>query len=265
MLRTLLTPRWLVALVLALLFAVVTVMLGNWQHSRHEEKVERRERIEAHYHATPVPLEDVLTGAPLERSEDWTRVQVSGSYVPEDQLFVRNRPLQRTYGYEIVVPLETSVGTLAVDRGWAPNAEDATTLPEVPSAPEGEVQVVGWLRPGEADLGRDLPQGQLASINLGDAATAWGRPVLGAYLILETEAYADRPGTQIARPVALEAPDTGLGAHFAYSLQWWLTAPVGLILVLVMARREWRESSGEADAAPAPKPKKLRIWDEEDE
>lgn len=267
MLRTLLTRRWLVALALAALFAVAAVLLGNWQYSRHQDKVEARDRVEAHYDAAPVPLEEVLDGAPLDRARDWTRVRASGTYGADEQLFVRNRPLQKTYGYEVVVPLETAAGTLAVDRGWAPNAEDAATLPEVAPAPEGEVVVTGWLRPGEADLGRDLPEGQLASINLAGAADEWQRPVLGAYLVLEGEEYADRPGVAIDRPVPLEPPRTGLGAHFAYSLQWWLTAPVGLVLVLVMARRQWRDGlpqPGDRPARPA-RPRKVRIWDEEDE
>ena len=91
------------------------------------------------------------------------------------------------------------------------------------------------------------------------------------------------------RPAAADPPDTGIGVHLAYALQWWLTAPVGLILIWVMARREWREEhhrhtshagpsgdgdpgfAGDADspavlaAAGAPtKPRRRRIWDEED-
>lgn len=260
MLRTLLTRRWLTALALALLFAVVAVLLGNWQHSRHEEKVAARDRVEAHYDADPVPMAEVATD-PLARADDWTRVSVTGSYMPQDQLFVRNRPHEGTFGYEILVPLETGSGTLTVNRGWVANAEDARTLPQVPPAPEGQVTVTGWLRPGEADLDRALPDGQVASINLSVVAEQWNRPVVGAYLILDSEQYAGEPATQIPRPTPLSPPRTGLGSHFAYSLQWWLTAPVGLILVLVMARRDWREQSPEV---ATPRAKKVRIWDEED-
>lgn len=274
MLRTLFTGRWLGYLALSLVFAVVAVLLGNWQFSRHEEKTAARDRVEAHVGADPVPLEEVLTDAaamPLE--DEWTRVRVSGEYAVDQELYVRNRPLEKTYGFEVVVPLDTAVGTLAVDRGWVQNAENASVLPQVPPAPQGPVEVTGWLRPGERDLGRDLPQGQLASIDLPRAAAQWERPVLGAYLVLEEEQYADRPADQIARPTPLAAPRTDLGSHFAYSLQWWLTSPVLLILVVVMARREWRESQ-ETDGQPvavgtpqarARKPKKVRIWDEEDE
>ena len=265
MLRTLLTRRWLTALALALVFAVAAVLLGNWQFSRHEAKVAARDRVEAHYGADPVPLAEVTTD-PFAPEDEWTRVTVTGSYAPQDQLFVRNRPHEGTFGYEVLVPLETPGGTLAVNRGWVANAEDASTLPEVPPAPEGQVVVTGWLRPGEADLGRDLPEGQLASINLAGATEQWERPVLGAYLVLESEQYAGEPGREIPRPTPLAAPRTGLGSHFAYSLQWWLTSPVGLVLVLVMARREWREQEGAGTAAPRPaRPKKVRIWDEEDE
>lgn len=276
MLRLLLTGRWLGYLALGVVFAVVTVLLGNWQYSRHEEKVSARDRVEAHYDAEPVPLEEVLApdGTSLPESAEWTRVRVTGEYAAAQQLFVRNRPLHKTFGYEIVVPLDTEGSTLAVDRGWAPNAEDAATLPSVPPAPEGEVEVLGWLRPGEADLGRDMPPEQLASINLAAAEERWERPVLGAYLVLEQEQYADGPAEQIPRPTPLAQPRTDLGSHFAYSLQWWLSSPVLLILVLVMARREWLEGEGgvrqaekvarQGKPATPAKPKKVRIWDEED-
>ncbi|WP_114906361.1 SURF1 family protein [Ornithinimicrobium murale] len=276
MLRSLLAPRWLGYLALGVVFAVVTVLLGNWQFSRHEEKVAASDRVEAHYDAEPVPLEDVLAedGTPLPERAEWTRVRVSGEYAVDQQLYVRNRPLHKTYGYEIVVPLDTPTGTLAVDRGWAPNAENAATLPEVPPAPEGEVEVLGWLRPGEVDLERDMPPEQLASINLAAAEQRWERRVLGAYLVLEEEQYADGSAEQIPRPTPLAEPRTDLGSHFAYSLQWWLTSPVLLILVLVMARREWLEGEGgvrraeqaarQGKPATPVKPKKVRIWDEED-
>ena len=50
-LRSLLTRRWMFSIVLALVFAVVAVLLGNWQFSKHQDKVERRETIGANYSA----------------------------------------------------------------------------------------------------------------------------------------------------------------------------------------------------------------------
>ncbi len=113
-----------------------------------------------------------------------------------------------------------------VDRGWVANADAAADLPEVPPPPTGEVTLVGWLRSGEPDLGKDLPAGQLASIDLAEAARqTGGGTVLDAYLVLDSE----QPGGP--RPAPLAAPDTDLGPHQAYAIQWWLTSVFGLVLL----------------------------------
>ncbi|MGB3764470.1 MAG: SURF1 family protein [Ornithinimicrobium sp.] len=269
-------PRWLLYLVLALIFAVAAVWLGHWQYGRHEAKVERRDTIEANYGADPVPLTAVLNGADdiFQASDDWTRVEVTGRYRPEDQLLVRNRPYRSVFGYEVLVPfevdgLEADAPDLLVDRGWVENARNAATLPEVPAPPTGDVTITGWLRPSEEDLGRDLPAGQVASINLAVAEEASGDALFDAYLALESEAG----GTPVqTRPAQADPPDTGLGVNFAYALQWWLFSPIGIVLVVVMARREARD---EADANPDTRgrstpaadmvgAKKKRIWDDED-
>ena len=49
----------------------------------------------------------------------------------------------------------------------------------------------------------------------------------------------DRP----RRSLALAAPDTLLGSHFAYALQWWMTVPVAFPRA-VMARQQAQEESG---------------------
>jgi len=272
-LATLRSRRWAGAMSLAILFAVVAVLLGNWQLSRHQDKAERRDVAEANYGASPVPVGEVLASPQdaLEADQEWTAVRATGRYLQQDQLLVRNRPYRGVYGYEVLVPLalEPSASgggldaqdmpTLIVDRGWVPNAENAATLPDVPEPPTGEVEVTGWLRSPEQDLERDLPSGQLASINLGLIEGAIGQEALRGYLLLESET----PPPAQQRPAAAEPPDLGVGAHFAYALQWWLTAPVGIVLVLVMARREHREATGAAASVPA-RPRKRRVWDEED-
>jgi cytochrome oxidase assembly protein ShyY1 len=127
----------------------------------------------------------------------------------------------------------------------------------VPPTPTGEVTVEGWLRSGEPDLGKELPAGQLASIDLGAAAQqTGGGTVLDAYLVLGSE----QPGG--ARPAPLEEPDTDLGPHQAYAFQWWLTSVFGLVLLGYRLRVD-AEARREATTT-VPKLKKVRIWDEED-
>lgn len=272
MLRVLLSPRWLGALLVSALLAAAFIALGFWQFGRYETKSLRAQLVRSSYSADPVAVDAVLPAGspPLTERQVWTRVEASGTYDRAQQQFVRNRPQQVTYGYEVLVPLVLNDGTaLFVDRGWVPNAERADVLPDVPPAPDGPVRVTGWLRQGEASLGRDMPAGQLASIDLAAAAHTTGFRLRPAYLVLERE---DVPsGATPPRPQALIEPDTDLGPHFAYALQWWFGAPLGFVLVGVYARREFIDSLPETDARAMRRrhreqaPRKKRIWDEEDE
>lgn len=240
MLRRLFTPRWLGALLLACLWAVASYNLGHWQYGRHLQKVERNERLDAHYAAEPVPVQQVIRSGPLAAESNWTHVTMTGHYRPDDQLYVRNRPNHGVYGYEVVVPFDIDGGgRVLVDRGWVENAkEGADVLPPVPPAPTGEVTVVGWARPGEPALDRRLPAGQIASINPRDAGAATGTPLLDAYVLLDSERTAT--GATPPRPMPLERPDRSLGVNQAYAFQWWMSMPIGLVLMWFGIRRELR-------------------------
>jgi len=266
--------RWITALAVAALFAVACFYLGQWQWGRHEDKAARAQRINSHYFASPVPLSAAMprSDANLPLAEEWTMVRITGRYAAQSLMLVRNRPHNGVFGYEVVLPLELSDGSsVLVDRGWIPNGRSAADPSTVPTTPAGDIAVTGWLRVGEPSLGRQMPHGRLASINLAEARAQTGSSLYGAYLILRSE--VGPPGERIVRPQPLEQPDTDEGPHLAYALQWWFAAPVGFVLVLVGARREYLEGSepngpagGTATAPPLTlKTKKTRIWDEEDE
>lgn len=262
MLRRLFSARWLGALLAAVLYGFAAYQLGHWQYGRHEYKVERNARLDAHFAAAPVPLSEVLDASALPRSRDWTHVVAVGTYREQDQLYVRNRPNNDVYGYEVLVPLDVeSGGTVLVDRGWVENSpRGADVLPPVPPAPERAVTVIGWVRPGEVSRNRSMPPGQLASINIEEASAAAQTPLLGGYLVLDTELTAD--GATPERPQALAPPDRSLGPHQAYAFQWWLSMPVGVVLIWFGIRREVLEE--DPSRRGPERPAKVRIWDEED-
>ncbi|TPG17921.1 SURF1 family protein [Pedococcus bigeumensis] len=263
MVKVLTSRRWLGAFGVALAFAVAAYFLGQWQWHRYEAKAARADRIHAHYDAKPRPVADVLTTTAMPLSEEWTRVTMQGRYAADETLLVRNRPFDGTYGYEVLVPfLDSSGATVLVDRGWVMNAKNAETLPALVPSPAGTVTVTGWLRRSEPSLGKSLPAGQLASINLGEASRQVGSPLLGAYVVLGVERLPD--GTAPDRPTALEPPDTDLGPHQAYAFQWWFGMVAGFVLVWLGARREYLESDAAPERAEPARPKKVRIWDEED-
>ena len=273
MLRVVTSRRWLQWFAVAAVFAVACVFLGRWQWGRHEDKVARAQRIDSHYAASPVPLSQAMPrpDANLPLAQDWTTVTATGRYAATHLMLVRNRPNNGVFGYEVLVPLELAGGTaLLVDRGWIPNGPSAAQPSPVPATPTGTIRVTGWLRVGEPSLGRKMSNGQLASINVAEARSQSGISLYGAYLIRRSE--AGPTGEHIAAPSALAMPDTDLGPHLAYALQWWLAVPAGLIFVFLAARREYRDSVEPLDLLPegstapplAPKVKKIRIWDEED-
>lgn len=264
-LRLLFTRRWLTALAAAALFGFVAYHLGWWQYHKYERKVERNHVISEHYTMTPVAVGSVLPDAErLTAAQSYTRVTERGAYADDlPQLLVRNRQRNSATGFEVLAPFRLSDGRyLVVDRGWVPAPNGAATeLPEVPDPPSGTVTVTGWLLAGEPRKDQDLPAGQLAALNLDQAAAQWGGlPVVGAYLALQTETLAD--GAHPARPLPLEGPDTDLGVNQAYAYQWWLFIVCGFGLVYLGLRRDWRDLHPEIAAA---KPRKVRIWDEEDE
>jgi cytochrome oxidase assembly protein ShyY1 len=282
-LRVLVSRRWLGALAAAAVFATAAFFLGRWQWHRYEAKAANADRIHLHYGAAPKPLTEVLGGSPVPLAEDWTRVRAQGRYAADETLLVRNRPLDGTYGYEVLVPLVLGDGSaVLVDRGWVPNASNAETAPRVPPAPGGEVSLTGWVRPGEPSLDRHLPSGQVASINVADAGRQVGQPLRQGYVVLQAE-QGNPP-----RPTPLEKPDTGLGPHQAYAFQWWAGMVAAFALVFFGVRREYldqaavgpevRHGAAGADGAGsspgagrqpraprAPRAKKVRVWDEEDE
>ncbi len=264
MLRVLATRRWLGALALAAAFAVAAFFLGQWQWHRYEDRKERADRITAHYDAAPVPLAGQVGTDPMPAALEWTRVRIPAGMPRAHRCWsetARTRGL-RLRGAQPLRPRRRP--HLLVDRGWVLNAKNAQTRPEVPPNPSGEVTVTGWLRPSEPSLGHHLPAGQLASINIREARGQLdGTDLLGAYVVLDREQTAQ--GQTPPRPARLERPDTGLGPHQAYAFQWWGSMAVGFILVFFGVRREHRDALEAESGEPLPgRPRKVRIWDEED-
>lgn len=272
-LRRLMQPKWLGALALATVFAVACYFLGQWQWSRYEEKADRNATLDRNYRAEPVPFSAVTDDDGLRDGADWARVEVTGTYEAE-QVYVRNRPNDGVYGYEILGLLDTGEdGLVVIDRGWVQNSpEGAAVLPEVGPLPSGEVTVVGWVRPFERSLDRELPEQQVASIARDDIRAEVGQDVAPAFVRAQSEAGS----TGVIEPdlIPLESPDRSLGAHQAYALQWWMTMALGYAFVVLGVRRELREEEfaqdpeaaarRERERAERKKQKKVSRWDEED-
>ena len=191
--RMMLRPRWIGALVFALLLAAGFAWLGQWQLER---AVESGKAVEAPTE-TVLPLAKVAgPGAPLRDTAVGQLVSFTGTFVPGDYQLLQGRLNYGKSGWWVVghIDIHRADGqpvALAVARGWA--ADEATakaSLARLADEPATEQRVVGRLLPDEQpqlpdDKQKD-PTG-MRSLGVGQLYNLWtgvdGVDVYAAYVV----------------------------------------------------------------------------------
>lgn len=249
--------RWGGYLALVVVFAVACGLLSWWQWARRAEAVAEIDRVTANYDAPAVPVDEVLPELDAWDIDDrWRPVELTGQYLVEDQLLVRNRPYSGASGFEVLVPFRLDDGRVfVVDRGWVPVGSSIEAPDAVPAPPPGDVTVVVRLKPGEPELpGRTAPVGQLATIHLPSVAAITGATTYtGAYGLLASE----DPAPAELRPAPAIKPDADEGPHLSYALQWIAFGVLAFVALVWAFRRERRIAALPADEqAEARRPKR---------
>ena len=135
--------RWLPAL-LILAVVAVTIRLGFWQRDRAHQKEALQANIVRYEHAAPVDV-----GAqPIPLAEiEFHRVRAKGRFIPEQAVFLDNRPYNDQPGFYVVMPFKlTGGGYVLVNRGWLPrNIADRTAI-EPFATPAGDIEIEGIAR-----------------------------------------------------------------------------------------------------------------------
>ena len=231
--------RWAGYFAIATVFAIVCCLLGVWQLNRRAEAWQEIERIDNNYSSLAVPLDSVLTSLDaFEDSQKWTPVLVTGRYLHDEQLLVRNRPYKGSPGFAVLTPLLLDDGRVfIVDRGWVSPGSAQDSPDFVPDAPRGTVTVEARLKAAEPNLpGRSAPEGQVATVELPAIAKILDRPTFtGAYGLLVSEDPAPE-----SRPLAAAKPVRDEGPHLSYALQWFVFAIFGYLGFGYALRQEYR-------------------------
>ena len=259
--RFLLHRRWAGYLLLTVVFAIVCSALGSWQFNRRTEALAEVARIDANYDAAAVPVAEALPDPEaFDIDQRWQVVALSGEYLTDDEVVVRNRPFEGSSGFQVITPFRLDDGTVfMVDRGWiAQNSEGRPS--EVPPPPSGHVEIEARLKAGEGRIdGRTSTGNEFATIDLEELAERVGEPsYTAAYgVLVQTGADADEP------PLAAARPERDEGPHLSYALQWYVFALMGFVGLAWAANQERKtlaETSGSTDAATraARKPKTKR-------
>jgi cytochrome oxidase assembly protein ShyY1 len=237
--RFLVSRQWAGYLALTILFAVVCSGLGTWQLARRAEAQTEISRVDANFDAEAVPVTDALPELDsFTEDQKWLPVELTGTYLIDEELLVRNRAYNINPGFEVLTPLLLANGDVfIVDRGWVPTGEGQNAPDVVPAAPTGEVTVVARLKQGEPTLaGRSANGNQIATIHLPDIAERLDRDTYtGAYGLMKSEdpAASERP-TAVLRPVRDEGP------HLSYAFQWFVFALMAFVGLAWAARQEYR-------------------------
>lgn len=277
-LGVLLTRGWLGAIVALAVGTTACVLLGLWQFHRYEAKSARADLIEHNYSAAPVALAEVLPepSSSLPAADQWRTVTLTGHYCtdPGCIVYARNRPFHGEVGFAQLAPFITDQGTLVVARGWLATKETTSEPLDPPTVPAGERTIVVRVRAVEPALAhRTSPPGQIQSITA-ENLRAWD-PLVGP---VRSGGYGELVTEDSAAPAHLTAfprPETSLGPHLSYAVQWWALALLLPIAGVVRARRALLDAKDDAAAAqiaaaprrPAaarPAPRARRDEEEED-
>jgi len=257
--------RWSIYIALAVVFAIACAFLANWQFTRNEERSGQLALVEANYDAEPVPLSTLVAGVDdLDPGDQWRPVILTGRYLPDEQLLVRNRPHGGTAAFEVLTPLLLEDGrTIIVNRGWVPPREDGAVPSAAPAPPDGELTVLARLRTGEQlpASGRSAPEGQVPTIHLPTiAGLVGGETITGAYALMVNE---DPSAAETPHP--LEAPSEDPGPHLSYAIQWILFAIMGFVFIVYVIRTEVRHRREDrTDEPQTPRRRRDRDADDED-
>lgn len=255
--QTILTPRWIGLLALAVALAAVMSVLGVWQldvyHSKTAAKTAERTA------APPVPLQSLFSiDAGLPSKAVGRRVTVDGTWGPAaDQLYISDRAFTGRNGFWVVTPLlldspgiatdgstgagsgaATSSGAVMVVRGWVPTASDPIAKP-----PSGRVELVGSITASEAqDASGDANKGRiLQSLRIPTIVHLVDYRVYDAFVVMSSSTPA--PATNAPAIVQAPSPPTDHAGlrNVAYAFQWWIFAAFTLWMWTRMVRDAHRD------------------------
>jgi surfeit locus 1 family protein len=225
------------AFVLTVIFAAITVRLGNWQGERAQYKVDQQTQLDKALAATPLQLADVLSRANTGTELRYRSLSITGAFVADELFYVDNRIVDGKAGYGLLQGFRADSDaevdrTILVDRGWLPASGDRSVLPAV-ETPSGKVTIVGRINlPPSRNPGTFDNDGgkRLNYVNITEIAHRLKRGV-EPFILEQTSG----PGfSSIERPL----PGANFEKNRGYQLQWYGFAGLSIIIFLILSFRK---------------------------
>jgi len=218
--RDLLTPRMLALHLLGAFAVAAACWLGWWQLQSWQ--AERDLAAQDLAEAPAIPLDDALGADEVFANDQVGRpVTVAGAWLPEGGFEVADRDLDGRTGRWVVTPVAVcpagdcdGASAIPVVRGWLAPGE------QPPAAPRGEVELTGWLQPGEGTglADPDPTDRVIPEMRIANALQLVDRDLYGGYVIARDLPV---PGLAPVTPDSLPEPagSTSL-RNLLYAAEW---------------------------------------------
>jgi surfeit locus 1 family protein len=229
-------------LIVAVLGVALLVGLGVWQLQRLQWKEALIAERDSRLAAAPVTLEQALQDFDADRSVEFLKVEVTGTFQSDAELFLLTTE-GGTPGFEVVTPLMSRDSiVILTDRGFIPESlKDPAKRPE--SRPSGEVTVTGVLRRHVQSRGPFTPENDPEA----NIWYWWDIPAMLAFAHIGDDTRVAPfvlhlfPGDEkgLPRPVAVDASLTN--NHLQYALTWFALAFLLIIMSAFLIRQTLRK------------------------
>ena len=225
------------ALILALVFAAITVRLGNWQGERAQYKIDQQAQLDSALTAPPLQITDVPASAIAATALRYRSLSITGHFLADELFYVDNRIVDGKAGYGLLQSFraDSTSGTgrtILVDRGWMRASGDRSVMPRV-ETPYGTVTIAGRINlPPSRNPGTFDNDGgkRLNYVNLPEIAQRLKHDI--EPFILE---QMSGPGfSGIERPL----PGANFEKNRGYQLQWYGFAGLAVCLFFILSFRK---------------------------
>ncbi len=246
--------RWVALALFLVALALVFIRLGDWQLDRLDQRRDANARMEQ-LRVQPVVDHREAMGGTITGNHEWQRVRLTGTYEP-GQYQVRYRNYQDSPGIEVVAVMSTTEGDrVLVNRGFIPRQPGQPDTEILPEPPEGQVEVIGYLRRSEAGAPSATTPNEfrVRLINTAAIADSRGQQILDGYVSLIESVPGNGDETIVMVPSPLDE-----GNHYSYALQWFAFSVIAVVGIVVLVRADLkdhrkaqRRAARQADPAPA--------------
>ena len=226
MFKNLTKPRWIALTAFLLIMIYLFIRLSDWQFDRYNQRIQNNEITTTALSSEPINLTDLSQVSDL---KDWQKVSIKGEFMNSDAKLLRRQYLESSLGFWVITPLKLDNDqVILVNRGWIPIAESSTSQQEIPSSPQGDVTIIGYVQTLK-DTRREPEDLPLNQINYLNSSNFSSQPLSTNYLQLASM-------TPMVNQVAIiPIPELSNGPHFSYAIQWILFAlmlPIGWYVLL---------------------------------